>query len=461
MGFNAEEACLVWDFPFGTVPDQVWLDPRRSVFRSPGMPASPRRWRWRLLFALLMLSVACALAGFVGRRVSRTAAQEAERSHRFEDAERYLEICRRLRCTDAETQRLAARVARRRDELQEAERRLDVLDAAHGITSEGALERALVKAQRFEASESDRRHLNELVDKNHPDSAGILEVLAKVALRQYRFSEALYSLDQLIEKDPRHVPAFILRGRLWDAQRNPEEARQDFEKAIELQPDNATARLYLADVLAKVGETRTAVAHYEYLRCRPPVNPSVIVGLAHCRHDLHELDEARTLLEGLLSTEPENDAAIAEWGHVMVRSGHAAEAETRLREAVRRTPHNRLTRLALYLCLDAQGKTEEAAEAFAQLRQIDDDNARLVVIWSRIGENDPQHVALRVESGVILLRLGRDEEAERWLRSALATDSRYRPAHEILAAHYARTGRADMASRHRAALADLPGGRHE
>jgi predicted Zn-dependent protease len=425
------------------------------------MSSSPRRWRWRLLLALLLFGVACAVAVFTGRHVSRTAAQEAERTHRFEDAERYLETCRRLHVTDADTQRLAARVARRRDDLDEAERRLDTLDKAHGITPEGALERALLKVQRFEASESDRRHLNELVQKNHPDSAGILEVLAKVALKQYRFPDALYSLDQLIEKDPGHVPAFVLRGRLWDAQRKYDEARQDFEKAVELQPDNATARLYLADTLVKLGETRTAVAHYEYLRARPPVSPSVIVGLARCRHDLHELEEARALLEGLLSTEPENNAAVAEWGQVMVRSGRPAEAETRLRAAVRRAPHDRLPRLALYLCLDAQGKTEEAAEAFAQLRQIDDDNARLVVLWSRIAVNDPEQLALRVESGVILLRLGRDEEAERWLLSALAHDSRYRPAHEVLAAHYARTGRAELASRHRAALADLPGESHE
>jgi predicted Zn-dependent protease len=426
------------------------------------MSASPRRWRWRLPLALLLLvALGCAVSVFIGRRVSRTAAQEAERNHRFEDAERSLETCRRLHVTDAETQRLAARVARRRDDLDEAERRLDTLDAAHGITPEGALERGLVKAQRLEVSEAERRHLNELVQKNHPDSAGILEVLAKVALKQYRFPEALYSLDQLIEKDPGHVPAFVLRGRLWDAERKYDEARQDFEKAVELQPDNATARLYLADTLVKLGETRLAVSHYEYLRARPPVNPSVIVGLARCRHNLHEMEEARTLLDSLLSSDPENNAAVAEWGQVMVRSGRPAEAESRLRAAVRRAPHDRLPRLALYLCLDAQGKTDEAAEEFAKLRQNDDDNARLVVLWSRIATNDPEHLALRVESAVILLRLGRDKEAERWLLSALAQDARYRPAHEVLAAHYARTGRADMASPHRAALAQLPGGTHE
>jgi predicted Zn-dependent protease len=425
------------------------------------MSASPRRWRWRLLLVLLLLGLACAIGVFTARHHYRTAAQEAERTHRFEDAERYLETCRRLHVTDAETQRLAARIARRRDDLDEAERRLDILDAAHGITPEGALERGLLKAQRLEVTETDRRHLNELVQKNHPDSAGILEVLAKVALKQYRFPEALYSLDQLIEKDPRHTPAFVLRGLLWDAERKYDEARQDFEKAVELQPENATARLYLADTLAKLGETRLAVAHYEYLRARPSVNPSVIVGLAHCRNDLHEMDEARTLLEGLLSTDPENNAAVAEWGQVMLRSGRAAEAESRLRAAVRRAPHDRLPLLALYLCLDAQGKTEEAAEAFAQLRQNDDDHARLVVLWSRIAANDPDQRALRVESGVILLRLDRNEEAERWLLSALAQDHRYRPAHEVLAAHYARTGRADLASRHRAALAELPRESHE
>src|SRR5207244_12120369 len=94
------------------------------------------------------------------------------------------------------------------------------------------------------------------------------------------------------------------------------------------------ARLRYADTLSRLGRTREAVGQYECLRQRPPAPPEAVIGLARCRYDLNDADEARRLLDGLLADHPDQVAALVERGRLALRDGRTGDAERALRRAV-------------------------------------------------------------------------------------------------------------------------------
>jgi hypothetical protein len=148
---------------------------------------------------------------------------------------------------------------------------------------------------------------------------------------------------------------------------------------VDLAPDCAEARLGLANSLARLGRAREAVTHYEELQRQQPGDPAVILGLARCRHDLHELAEAWQLLDHLLAEQPGQAAALLERGRLAWRLGRPAAAEKDFRRAAALAPFDREARAALYACLQAEGKTAEARDCLARLQQIEAESARRAV----------------------------------------------------------------------------------
>jgi predicted Zn-dependent protease len=413
---------------------------------SPCRPAR-RRWPW-LVLAVLALAGVAAGGAWLWARHHWQAAREALRHHRLAEADTHLDRCRMVWRRDPEVLFLAARVARRRDDLDRARQLLDACETQPGITPALALERTLLQVQQGQLRNYEA-DLHSAVKQGNPDAPDILEALAKGYMNAHSPDQTIDALDFLLEQEPDHVPALVLRGRFWENQRRDDEAERDYRRAVELAPDWPAARLYLADCLARLGEVRQAVAHYEYLRARPPVAPGVVLGLARCRHDLHELDEAERLLQGLLAERPDGAAAVAEWGRVLVRRGRAAEAEPRLRDAAARAPHDHDVRLVLTLCLEVQGKSEEAAQSRARLHAIEEDLLRLVVLRARLSQGSPNDVRLRYEIGTILLRTGQETEGLRWLAGVLDIDPVHAATHRILADHYERGGNSEAAAHHR------------
>jgi tetratricopeptide (TPR) repeat protein len=404
------------------------------------------------LLATAVVAVLTAVAG--GARLwdeyHQRAAQQAFDKQQQPEALRHLEARLRLRPHSAELHLLAARTARRGDDVEGASRHLDACDRLQGVTQAAALERALLRAQQGDLTgvEAD---LRQRVKPDDADSVLILEALAKGYIQTDRWMLAYDSLGFLLSQDPNHVPGLLMRGLAREKHHHLDEARQDYERAVDLAPDSAEARLRLADMLADLGEVRTAVAHYEYLRARPPVAADAVLGLARCRLDLHELDEAECLLQGLLAEQPDDLAATAEWGQVLLRQGRAAEAEPRLRAAVERAPSAHDVRQALYLCLQAQEKRDEAAECLRRLRQIEDDIMRIGLLQGRLAEGECDELATRCEIGRLMLRCGRETEGVRWLNLVLAANPTWAPAHEALADYYEHNNRPSDAARHRRA----------
>jgi Flp pilus assembly protein TadD len=103
-----------------------------------------------------------------------------------------------------------------------------------------------------------------------------------------------------------------------------------------------------------------------------------------------------------------------------------------LREAVRLNPVEHRARYSLILCLNQNGKEEEARQLRQHFEQLEGDLAHFNDIVTRELVQRPRDPALHCTIGQLLLRTGQREEGLRWLQSALRLDPQYAPARQTL-----------------------------
>jgi tetratricopeptide (TPR) repeat protein len=188
---------------------------------------------------------------------------------------------------------------------------------------------------------------------------------------------------------------------------NPAEAVESYARAVELSPEDASARHSLAAALVKSGRQQEGRKEYEESLRLDPQGVDVMLSLA-------ALD---------------------------LRDGDAPSAVRRLRRAVEIAPDLGEARVRLAVALTASGASEEALE------QLDDALRR-----------DPANVAAAAEKASVLSALGRHDEAIELLARVVATDPRLSSLERRLADLLAAQGRYSVAQAHyQAVVANQPG----
>jgi uncharacterized protein HemY len=165
----------------------------------------------------LALPGAIAVSAFLAARYQFRAAEQAIERHEFEEAQRHLELYLKVHFRSASAHLLAAQAARRHDSYDEAEAHLDSCLRLEGTTKPAALERMLLYFQKGDFTDIEGL-LQSHTNSTDPQAALVLEALAKGYWRRYWASEALACVNKLIEIEPRHPEALLLRAQLWEDQ---------------------------------------------------------------------------------------------------------------------------------------------------------------------------------------------------------------------------------------------------
>src|SRR5262249_13766062 len=166
--------------------------------------------------------------------------------------------------------------------------------------------------------------------------------------------------------------------------------------------------------------------------------PGVLLGLARCRRDQGQTEEARRLLDELLDQVPAHALGLAERGRLALEAGRPAEAEPFLRRAVARLPSGREGHYTLAPCPEGLGKQDEARQHLDQVRRLDAEQKRLDEVVRQL-DRTPRDLALRHEAGVLELRLGREVEGLRWLTGVLHDDAAHQATRDALADYFYRS----------------------
>jgi tetratricopeptide (TPR) repeat protein len=88
------------------------------------------------------------------------------------------------------------------------------------------------------------------LDKNNADA---LLKLGQVQVAKGSTEEAIATYQNSIKDNPREASLYILTGELYESQHNWEQAKQMYQKALEIKPENALASNNLAYVMLQTG----------------------------------------------------------------------------------------------------------------------------------------------------------------------------------------------------------------
>jgi tetratricopeptide (TPR) repeat protein len=412
--------------------------------------------------ALALILLGAGAAGvYIWARYHLRAAEAALDRFAFNEAQHHLDLHLLVNGRSTAARLLAARTARRRDAYDEAEHQLGTYLQQEQITREAALERLLLTAQQGELADLEDL-LRTRTGPDDPEAVLVLEALAKGYLNCAWEADALTCLNRLLELQPRHAPALLMRARLWERRalkgeaEHETDALHDYENAVELNP-TFEARLGRAGALYRSGRPGAALSEYESLQRERAADPEVLLAVARCQYNLHDVDGARRGLDALLEQHPDHAAALLERGQLALHAGELGEAEKWLRRVDALAPPCDCEALrVLCRCLDAEQKDEEARRCAGRLRERE---AAIVRVDRRVlqANRNPRDVALRYEIAEELMRMGREQDGLAALFLVLEQEPRHGPAHTALADYLERAGQPARAARHRRVASLSPG----
>jgi tetratricopeptide (TPR) repeat protein len=296
------------------------------------------------------------------------------------------------------------------------------------------------------------KQLFDYVDDGYPEAPLILETLARAYMHNLRHSLAYACLSRWIEAEPDAARAYHWRGWVQERMGTSKEALDDYERALELDPNLAVVRVRVAEMFLEENRPEEALPHLEKLIKQFPERADVKARMGHCRLLQGRLQDARTLLEAAVQEMPDDLALLHNLARLEQYEQRYAEAEAWLRLALKQDPSDHEALYMLNTVLRNLGRTDEAVAVYALYEKKQKQLLRVNELLRAEGKHPSNNPKIYAELGSLLVALGREKIAMFWLTQALQLEPRNRVAHQALIEYYLQKGDHEKAAAHRAAI---------
>jgi tetratricopeptide (TPR) repeat protein len=258
-------------------------------------------------------------------------------------------------------------------------------------------------------------------------NASALMVMAKIDLAQQKVDEAIENLQAALELEPNSPQAHFVLGTALSAKGEGTGARTELARALEIDPGMLEARRVLARVHASLGEHEYAIEEAQrYLAAKPDSTQTRIL-LAQSMVILRRMDAAISELNAIPEAERNADVLYA-LGRVHLGMGNDRAARQYLITANELMPtHHDILRNLVRL----DRKEGRFAESVARVEAA--------------MEAEPENAKLRTLSGLVALMGDRPDDAEAAFQKAIELDPTDAAGYEQLARLYAKTDRLNEA----------------
>ena len=226
-----------------------------------------------------------------------------------------------------------------------------------------------------------------------PGSAELNDALANLYYRTDRISDALALVTSLIQKDPNDIAAHRLLGRIYLRQLSEnqsgissnspagnalDKAIGEFEKIVELQPNNVEDRMVLGQLYNVKHEPDKAEKQFEAARAIDPESEDVILNLARIYADSGNLKQAANVIESVPESDrtPRMEFAL---GATYDQLKEPKQAINAFQRASDMDPQDLRTLNALAQALMSNHQFDEALKEYQALAKADPQNADALV----------------------------------------------------------------------------------
>ncbi len=223
----------------------------------------------------------------------------------------------------------------------------------------------------------------------------------------------------------------------WMFEHDVEKAAARFKRAIEQNPNYATARHWYATLLSDIGRTSEALAEMKRALALDPLSPIINMAMSAILWESGQFSEAldqHRRAQALAADFVEGHLSLAT---VLQTAGKWVEAEAELNKALDLDPNSSRVRRAFAEHLACLGRFDEALETLHKVLVMEPDSPianhtygqvlalarqyeEAVVQLNRTLDLDPEGVQPRVTLGIVYTLLGRYEQALEAFRQAEA-----------------------------------------
>lgn len=317
-----------------------------------------------------------------------------------------------------------------RKNLPAAERAL--LDAAAHLPRSSRIQFGLAALYRKSGQDEKARERYRALTQEFKDKPVGLEAKVKLAemdLSAGRHAEAERQVQEVLSDNPRSSDGLMLLGRMALARRNGKDAVQAFRTVLHDQPDSALGHYLLGQAYQLTGETGLAKESFERAVALYPDQVEATRSLAVLESKSGRHQQARARLDDLLKQRPDDVVALDMLMTLDVATKNWHGAEHTLARLRRLSGDHYLAWLAQGRFYEAQRRLGEAGHAYER------------AIASAPNEPEPLLALLKVE-----VAQGRAARARTRLESLVADRSDHPFAHGLLGEVLALTGDREAAA---------------
>jgi tetratricopeptide (TPR) repeat protein len=303
--------------------------------------------------------------------------------------------------------------------------------------------------------------LNELAKRPASRSAARTR-LAVLAYDRKNRDEAHRQIDAVLERDPRHAPAVLVKARFLLAEGKTDEALKQARAAVGLEPSSVQAHYLLGSIHRLRGDVDLAmVAFNDVLRLNPRV-VAAQVELARLNLAAGRADAAVQLAEDAAREQPGDADVQLTLARSLLATGQSRRAEPIVRTLAARVPDSALVLSTLGM-LQAQTRDSAGArQSFERALRLDPANMEAAVGLASLDLAEKRHDSARARADAIVERLPKSAPAhvfaarvywatgdstrpESLLRTAIDLDPDSLEAYGLLGKLYALQKRLDAA----------------
>ncbi len=200
-----------------------------------------------------------------------------------------------------------------------------------------------------------------------PQHLGALSQLADLYILQERLQEGLAVYERLLQEKPDSPVAHFNAGVLYAKSQQWEESIKHMGKAVELEPAYLEARLGLAVSLELAGYPDRAREEFQRALELEPVNTQLIQYLARLSYRLGDLEGAEQWLTRYLSFQPRDPNGHLELAYILIEQAQWAEAVQQVHLGLSGSAPVEVKVdlwVALGVCHQALNQPEQAEEAY-------------------------------------------------------------------------------------------------
>jgi TolB-like protein/DNA-binding winged helix-turn-helix (wHTH) protein/Tfp pilus assembly protein PilF len=165
-------------------------------------------------------------------------------------------------------------------------------------------------------------------------------------------------------------------------------AEKEYQRAIQLNPNYATAHHHYGLFRRGIGQEDLACAEFQLAHELDPLGPSITSGLARCVYRAGHFEEAVQMMKDILEIDPTNSDALWALGEFYERKGMFPEAIEQYQKGVELTHRNFIFVALLSSAYAGWGKKAEAEKLHEELIQGEEDKWISAIFHLRMGQKE-------------------------------------------------------------------------